>query len=439
MNILDFEKWSIINEGFKADINADKDNDQTIKTDEIQIEAPNEGNDITYVITGNDVKIKEQTKTKDEEGKISDTDVVEKNVDDKMLKKDVKIAVDAINDIKERERAKEIYRLTGGDDTTLKDTIIGILDDPNSKLKRERESDGTETTKYSLKSDIEQKCQNFWGENGVGEYVYLDLTQINKSYDVNIKDMYDITSVKTVGKGEYLLPLLYLDVYKQQVYGQEKYDIEQFSIGDNFILINDNEPINNSNKYHLELKAPNAILTFKKDNISENDQYIKYIQGNEEIEDRYKCAIASSFMQYRARQNKNRANLYMCIFNVENDTPKGILFINISNIGNAEITSDSKKAEVNKLFNAFKELIHIDTADTSSKKDFKYTVTMDGDKPQIKCNLHKSYLSDDINSNIQKIRHDRRIEKKMQKEQEDAKNESKILSRDNFVNEIYTK
>jgi hypothetical protein len=439
MNILNFEKWDIINEGFKADINADKDNKQTVKTDEIQIEAPNEGNDITYVVTGNDVKIKEQTKTKNEEGKISDTDVVEKDVNDKMLKKDVKIAVDAINDIKERERAREIYRLTGGDDTTLKDTIIGILDDPNSKLKREKESNEKETTKYSLKSDIEQKCRNFWGENGVGEYVYLDITEINKAYDVNIKDMYDITSVKTVGKGEYLLPLLYHDVYKQQVYGQEKYDIEQFSIGDNFILINDNEPINNSNKYHLELKAPNAILTFKKDIISENDKYIKYTQGNEDIEDRYKCAITSSFMQYRARQNKNRANLYMCIFNVENDTPKGILFINISNIGNAEITSDSKKAEVNKLFNAFKELIHIDTADTSSKKDFKYTVTMDGDKPQIKCNLHKSYLSDDINSNIQKIRHDRRIEKKMQKEQEDAKNESKILSRDNFVNEIYTK
>ena len=435
MNILNFEKWAIINEGFKADINADKDNDQTIETDEIQIEAPNEGNDITYVITGNDVKIKEQTKTKDEEGKISDTDVVEKDVDDKMLKKDVKIAVDAINDIKERERAKEIYRLTGGDDTTLKDTIIGILDDPNSKLKRERESDGTETTKYSLKSDIEQKCQNFWGENGVGEYVYLDLTQINKAYDVNIKNMYDITSVKTVGKGEYLLPLLYLDVYKQQVYGQEKYDIEQFSIGDNFILINDNEPINNSNKYHLELKAPNAILTFKKDNKSE-----KYTQENEQIENNYKSAIASSFMRYGERQNKNRKNLYMCIFHVESDTPKGILFINISNIGNAEIAPDSKNAKIEKILKTFEDLIYIDITDTSSKKDFKYTVILDGNnKPKIKCNLHKSYLSDDINSNIQKIRHDRRIEKKNQKEQEDAKNESKILSRDNFVNEIYTK
>lgn len=435
MNILDFDKWSdAVNEGFKADINSENDENENEKTDEIQVEAPNEGNDITYVITGDDVKIKEETKTKDENGEISDKDVVVKSVEDKMLKKDVKVAVDAINDIKERERAKEIYRLTGGDDTSLKNKIIDIFDDPNSKLKRERESDGSETTKYSLKSDIEQKCQNFWGENGVGEYVYLDLTQINKAYDVNIKEMYDITSVKTVGKGEYLLPLLYLDVYKQQVYGQEKYDIEQFSIGDNFILINDNEPINNSNKYHLELKAPNAILTFKKDNKLE-----KYIQENEQIENNYKSAIASSFIRYGERQNKNRKNLYMCIFHVENDTPKGILFINISNIGNAEITTDSKSAKIEKILKTFKELIYIDITDTSSKKDFKYTVILDGDKPKIKCNLHKSYLSDDINSNIQKIRHDRRIEKKKQKEQLITKNESKILSRDNFVNEYYTK
>lgn len=115
------------------------------------------------------------------------------------------------------------------------------------------------------------------------------------------------------------------------------------------------------------------------------------------------------------------------------------MFINISNIGNAEITTDSKSAKIEKILKTFKELIYIDITDTSSKKDFKYTVILDGDKPKIKCNLHKSYLSDDINSNIQKIRHDRRIEKKKQKEQLITKNESKILSRDNFVNEYYTK
>lgn len=161
MNILDFDKWSgVVDEGFKADINSEKENE---KTDEIQVEAPNEGNDITYVITGNDVRIKEKTKIKNENGEIIDKDFIEKNVDDKMLKKDVKVAVDAINDIKERERAKEIYRLTGGDDTSLKNKIIKIFDDPDSKLRRESESDGNETTKYSLKSDIEKKMHKLLG------------------------------------------------------------------------------------------------------------------------------------------------------------------------------------------------------------------------------------------------------------------------------------
>ena len=63
MNILDFDKWSdAVNEGFKADINSENDENENEKTDEIQVEAPNEGNDITYVITGDDVKIKEETK-----------------------------------------------------------------------------------------------------------------------------------------------------------------------------------------------------------------------------------------------------------------------------------------------------------------------------------------------------------------------------------------
>ena len=135
MNIPSFDMWILTNEGFKADINDDKKNKKDDKhSDEIQIEAPNEGNDITYIVSGNDVKIKEDSKTKDGNGTTIDTDVTTKEVNDKILKKDVKIAVEAINDIKERERAKEIYRLTGGDDTLIKKDIIEILD-KNSVIK----------------------------------------------------------------------------------------------------------------------------------------------------------------------------------------------------------------------------------------------------------------------------------------------------------------
>lgn len=263
----------------------------------------------------------------------------------------------------------------------------------------------------------------------------MDISKIENTYNVDIKKMYNITSVKTVGKGEYLLPLLYHDVYKQQVNGQEKYDEEQFSIGDNFILIKDDEPITINNKYHLELKSPNAVLTFKNNDIPEPEKN-KYKQDDVNSENEYKNAIASSFMRYAIRQHKNRKNLYMCIFHVENDTPIGILIINISNLKDVEITTNSKKQKVEinddyteRILKTFKELIYIDTTDTSSKKDFKYTVILDNDKnPKIKCNLHKSHLSDDTNIDIKNIRKEKR-----KKRIEEKKKESNILSRDNFI------
>jgi hypothetical protein len=434
MNIPSFDMWVLTNEGFKADINDDKKNKtDDERSDEIQIEAPNEGNDITYIVSGNDVKIKEDSKTKDGNGTTIDTDVTTKEVNDKILKKDVKIAVEAINDIKERERAKEIYRLTGGDDTLIKKDIIEILD-KNSKLIREKESNGIEVTKYSLKSDIETECEGFWGINGTGKYVYLDISKIENTYNVDIKKMYNITSVKTVGKGEYLLPLLYHDVYKQQVNGQEKYDEEQFSIGDNFILIEDDKPITINNKYHLELKSPNAVLTFKNNVIPEPEKN-KYKKDDDTLEDIYKNAIASSFMRYAERQHKNRKNLYMCIFHVENDIPIGMLIINISNLKDVEITTNSKEQKVetnddytNRILETFKNLIYIDTTDTSSKKDFKYTVMLNNKKPKIKCNLHMSHLPDETNIDIKKIRKEKR-----QKRMEEKKNERNILSRENYI------
>lgn len=422
-------------------IKKNKTNDEP--SDEIQIEAPNDGNDITYIITGDDVKIKEKSKTKDENGAIIDRDITTKEVDDKILKKDVKIAVDAINDIKERERAKEIYRLTGGDDTLIKKDIIKILDN-NSKLIREKESNGIEVTKYSLKTEVEKKCNNFWGESGTGKYVYLNISNIENTYNVDIQNMYNITSVKTVGKGEYLLPLLYHDVYKQQVNGQEKYDEERFSIGDNFILIDETKPININNKYHLELKSPNAILSIKNGDILD-----KYKQNDKTLEDIYKTAIASSFIGYAIRQHKNRKNLYMCIFHVENDTPIGMLLINISNLKDVEITTNSKKQKIKinddfteRILETFKNLIKIDTSDTSSKKDFKYTVILEENEPKIKCNLHYSHLSDEIHDGIKNKRKEernKRKEEKSEKSNNTSESMSIILSRDYFVNEYLTK
>ena len=64
----------------------------------------------------------------------------------------------------------------------------------------------------------------------------------NKSkYKFDIKSIYN-KGEGTIGKGEYLLPLLFNDVYKEPVFTKG-------SKGDNYIL-------NGENKYYLELKSP---------------------------------------------------------------------------------------------------------------------------------------------------------------------------------------
>jgi hypothetical protein len=107
----------------------------------------------------------------------------------------------------------------------------------------------------------------------------------------------------------------------------------------------------------------------------------------------------------------------MCIFHVEENTPMGMLFINISNL-----------KDYTNIFETFEKLIYIDTTDTSSKKDFKYTVMLNNKKPKIKCNLHMSHLPDETNIDIKKIRKEKR-----QKRMEEKKNERNILSRENYI------
>lgn len=417
MNILDFDRWVIaIKEGFKADINDDKENEN--EKDELQVEAPNEGNDITYVVNGNDVKIKEKITVKNNDNETVDQKFKTTDVDEIKLKKDVIDAVDSINNIKERERSKEIYRLTGGDDTSVKRQIIEIIDNGKSKLmRRKTTNDKGESVEISLYNSLTR----VWDKKG--EYEYLDISdssykpnqENNLEIDLDVKTMYNITSVKSVGRGEYLLPLLFNDVYKQQVFGQEKYDYDKFSIGDNFIIKNgdDTLPINNDNKYHLELKAPNASLSFLKNNLTKNDKgHYKKCEG--ENDENYKNAIATSFLNYAKRQNKNRKNLFFCIFcEDENKALIGILFINVSNITDEDLISNDENDT--SILEKFKELIQIDIdnkiTSESEKNKFRYSLTYEKGKPIIKCRIHENYFI----------------------------NESTIFSRDNFINEIYKK
>lgn len=366
MNILEFEKWSgAINEGIDTNISSD---DKDSK-DEITID------DTTYIIQKNKVSTND--------GEISD---------DK-LKTDIKNANRAIGDLKETEDRFEELRLTGGEETTIAEDVISITS-----------IDGYKKSDISLFDSIIKTHSNFFESSG--EIAYISIPNLEDLFKPEIaKEIKKIFSQHEtgIGKGEYFLPLLFKDVHKKRPFGVDPYTKKRVK-GDNYIS-------NENNIYDLELKSPNASLKFyEKNKPTENID-------NESL----KNIITSRFLQYAKKENKNGAYI-MCIFeadeiNVNDDItfdPKGMLFINISNINE------------NSIFDKIKEILNIVYCKSVSKNEFKFTLTSDnGNDYKINCFVHECYKKTN--------------RKKSDKLNIASESLYSILSRDNFVNEYYTK
>lgn len=433
MNILDFDNWIKTNEGFTADVEDDSVNNKEVEKNEIDIEVEKDHN-ITYTIIGDRVTSKETIKNKDiNNNSISASqNTIETEINDIKLKKDIINASNAIKDIKERERAKEILRLTGGDENTpVSKYIIGIYDDPNSnEIRRKYTNDNGETIDYSLYAELEKLEPNFWKKTG--SYCYLPLVGITgqNGISINITNTYK-TIINTVGKGEFLLSLLFTDIYKHKAHGYKKYDNDTLSIGDNYILHLDKNNIEQI--YELEVKGKNAGFAFDKDNI--HAQKLQLKNGKYRIykkylnDEDYKNAIVSRFLKYLNIQSKKRKNLCICFFDVEGDTPKGILFVNASQAENINISDTTTD-----LFTTFKELIHIIPEDKKGKRScntaYHFTYAASGLK--INCILNNEIYDKKYTKRAYK--HKDTIEPESYHE-----NSSMIYNFENFVNEYYTK
>lgn len=300
--ILEFEKWVNVNEKkakFDATIKADSDKNNDEKN-EITLEVSDGDEIITYTID-DDKNVQSVYK----ESENTNTN----NIDDTDIEKYVLKTAYNIGKLQDITRGKEIDRLTGGDDTDITHEIIKIID--NDKNIREN-------TLYL--HDLLSKNEDFW-KNG-SAYMKLNFNderiEGKSKYDFEIKNIYN-KSKGSIGKGEYLLPLLFNDVYKEPVFTNG-------AKGDNYIL-NDNK------KYHLELKAPGSspYKNFKNPDV-------KDIKG-------LKDEIINVFERYTKSQRKNDRNkLYLCFFyerNFDKKTikdsnkdatkyPEGMLFINAS-------------------------------------------------------------------------------------------------------------
>lgn len=355
MNILNFDKWSgAVNEGFDAKIENDEDN-----KDEIEIEAPNEDNNIKYTVTG-DSKVKsiKQVSIVDKDGQQKNIKNKIEIVKDEKLKDDIIKASHSINKIKDRIRANELERLTGGDDTPITREIMKIIDT--------KANDDVETPAilYNTLNDANVI-------NTPGNKLILKLSNIQSKYKIQKTRIYKNFKEGTIGKGEYLLPLLFSDVYKERVYYKD-------AKGDNYIL-------HDNIKYFLELKGSGAEFSFNKEKIDLNN---------------ISEVVIEALTRYiKNQQRNNRSQLFLCFFHEKEQKPESICFINVSNI------KENKKV----IWDTFEALVKIDTENVINKN------LLTG---KFKCSFDGKYI----------------ICKLSQK-----KNESSILSRDNFVNEYYTK
>lgn len=372
--ILEFENWvSAVKEAFNAKIEDDKDT-----KDEIEIEAPNEKNIIKYVVD-NDDNVKSKNIISTDNGEQEEENIV----NDKHLEDDIIDVVDKINDIKDRVQAEELRRLTGGDKSTDSDTV--------KKIKKIFKNNNTGNPEYIC------NCDGFMSFlDGTGEYCFhLDISNIKGKYNINKNDVYnDFKPKKGVGKGEYLLPLLFDDVYKQKIHGEN-------TKGDNFIV--HSEENNESYTYYLELKAPNTSIGFKKyirDYIE-----IKLLNDNitkDEKTEIYKNAIVASIMEYAKRLKKSWDNLYLCIFSETNPT-KDILFINVSEIEENDIKPniDTNRTSLFKEIFEMIDIENINDYNTSKRKGkikkdiaYSFSFTYKHDENKISCNLKSETIQD---------------------------------------------
>jgi hypothetical protein len=444
-NIRNFDEWKFINEKkFNAEIkDIEKDEEIGNIKDNIIVKETENGEPIIYTIDGTSITSNQKEASVGDNGETvgSPKDNIEE-ITDPQLKSDIKKAAYSIRDIKDRLFAKEILRLTGGDITDATDEIRAIID----AFRTEQETN-KKTCPKSLASTLGNKSF---------KYIRIPSTAWKGKYTLtaeNIKTIYN-TKSHTIGKGEYLLPFLFSDVYKNQSYGDK-------AKGDNYL-------IDGKRKYILEVKGSNAGMLFtsykkKGGGAMPYLENSKPIQNEENIEDIYKYAIAASLLDYAKKQMKEiYFGGYLCIFaelesiiknkDSKETTPIGMLFINIKDIPDSDIYIAKWDPFKNSgLLKKIKDMIVIDYKDYITAPDFEYTCIGES-KPYIYCKLKKEHCNRirEIKGLVPLDKKQGRpsskpndemelIDQNMDDYNDEYYKESMVLNFERFMNEIYTK
>ena len=340
-NIKTFEEY--LKEGFDADVKT------TEKGSTLRIQLPDEDSTRTFRLDKD---------SQPEE--VLDNDKISPIDKSDPLNKFVKGAINGIRDIKEQDRANEIERVSGNYPELIDDVRRAY----DNGIIRINKPDSDEV--YSLLDKIKKI--------GVGrvdkEKNYISFKNVTKSQG----EWFEKTAHQ-VGKGEFYLPILFPDVYKNT----------KEEVGDNK-LKNDNN--NDKDKYiDLEIKTSGAHFKFE-ENGKLSKKEIESVKGKKydtcdnSTKDQFKTLISKTIINYLLNRNTNYNEIDLILFDNQNNlNPKGAFVLRLNK--NDKNNSD----KVNKLAKELEKVIEID--DSFGKSD-DFDIRYDNTKKSIVVRLYFS-------------------------------------------------
>ena len=370
-NIKTLEEY--LKEGFDADVKT------TEKGNIFRIQLPDEDSTRTFRLDKD---------SQPEE--VLDNDKISQIDKSNPLNKFVKGAINGIRNIKEQDRANEIERVSGNypelidDVRRAYDNGIIRINKPNSDKV------------YSLWDKIKKI--------GVGtvdkENNYILFKDVTKS-----QGGWFTKTTHQVGKGEFYLPILFPDVYKntkEEVGDNKLKKDEKEEIGDNKSKIND------KNKYiDLEIKTSGADFKFGKyGKLSKTEIEVVNNYYVDSKKDQFKNIISKTIINYLLNRKTEYNEIDLIVFDNQNkNNPDGAFVLRLNK------NDKDNSVKVNELANELEKVIEID--DSFGKSD-DFDIRYDNTKKSIIVRLSSSkynsnhisketLTNDDMDSMIQKF------------------------------------
>ena len=298
------------------------------------------------------------------------------------LNKFVKGAINGIRNIKEQDRANEIERVSGNYPELIDDVRRAY----DNGIIRINKPDSDEV--YSLLDKIKGI------EVGTvdKEKNYISFKNVTKSQG----EWFEKTAHQ-VGKGEFYLPILFPDVYKNT----------REEVGDNK-LKNDNN--NDKDKYiDLEIKTSGAHFKFE-ENGKLSKKEIESVKGKKydtcdnSTKDQFKTLISKTIINYLLNRNTNYNEIDLILFDNQNKlNPKGAFVLRLNK------SDENNSDKVNKLAKELEKVIEIDDSfGKSDDFDIRYdntkksiVVRLSSSKYNSKHKFKERFSDDEVNSMIQ--------------------------------------